>query len=438
MRIAGVHIERLTLVVRDDKSGKISCFKFKNLEELFDSNEIKRCADIYINAGENNFLVKAKFFPNKSPEQAKNYVFKHLSEFSVGRGKDYVIKLAVVPKENGSNVYIIEGKEEQIHARIVGLPVENYLISGVIPDNFAISYPFMLEEGLDSPVLIVEVGSEELILNCLDKGIITFTRSAFFEKKDLLDSIKKEIDVLLHRIGPVNEIFFTGKLTDKKLKKFKEEIPSYENKINKYKGPPGLSSDAILAYGLSLSPLMEFNNDLSPEYIALGRKEWNKEAKFKKFTRIIAYYMGILLSIPLLLLIAGEAWLFVFDRQIGKLKDSYEKVKKIQTEVMVLRNKLKLHEETRTPIPWGFFLSLISSSIPDNVCLIELETEPTMEESRKGFTFYLTGEGETQEAVMDFYSELQNIDIIDETNIRKIKNEKGITSFVFTVTLYSE
>jgi hypothetical protein len=438
MRIAGVHIERSILVVRDDKSNKVSYFKFETLEKLFKSKEVKKCDSIYINAGENNFLVKAKFFPNKNPEQAKNYVLNHLAEFSVGKGKEYVIKVTVVPKEDASYVYIIEGKEEQIYARVVDLPVENYRISGVIPDNFAISYPFMLEEGLDGPVLIVEVGAEELILNCVDKKIITFTRSAFFEKKDLLDSLRKEIEILLHKVGPVKSIYFTGKLAERKFKKLKKEFSSYKNKINKFRGPLDLSPDAILAYGLSLSPVMAFNNDLSPEYIAVGREEWNKDAKFRKFTRIIAYYMGILLSVPLLLLIAGEMWSFIFDRQIGKLRNSYEKVEKIQAEVGELRDKLKLHEETRTPIPWGLFLSEISRSIPDNVCLIELESEPTIMENKKGFIFHLTGEGKTQEAVMEFYSEIQNIDIIDETSIKRIKNEKGITSYVFTVVLYSE
>jgi hypothetical protein len=399
MRIAGVHIERSILVVRDDKSNKVSYFKFETLEKLFKSKEVKKCDSIYINAGENNFLVKAKFFPNKNPEQAKNYVLNHLAEFSVGKGKEYVIKVTVVPKEDASYVYIIEGKEEQIYARVVDLPVENYRISGVIPDNFAISYPFMLEEGLDGPVLIVEVGAEELILNCVDKKIITFTRSAFFEKKDLLDSLRKEIEILLHKVGPVKSIYFTGKLAERKFKKLKKEFSSYKNKIKKFIGPEGLSSDSILAYGLSLSPVMAFNNDLSPEYIAVGREEWNKDAKLRK---------------------------------------SYEKVEKIQAEVGELRDKLKLHEETRTPIPWGLFLSEISRSIPDNVCLIELESEPTIMENKKGFIFHLTGEGKTQEAVMEFYSEIQNIDIIDETSIKRIKNEKGITSYVFTVVLYSE
>ncbi len=438
MRIAGVHIERSILVIRDDKSASVSYFKFNTLEELFNSKEIKRCDSIYINAGENNFLVKTKFFPDKSPKQARNYILKHLSEFSVGKGKEYVIKVAAVPKENGSIVYIIETKEGQIYARIVDLPVENYMISGVIPDNFAISYPFMLEKNLDDSVLIVEVGAEELILNFIDKKIITFTRSAFFEKKDLVDSFKKEIEIFLHRIGPVKKIYFTGTLTDKELKKFKKEITSYKHKITKFKGPEGLSSDAVLAYGLSLSPVMGFNNDLTPEYIAIRRESWNKDAKLRRFTRSGAYFMGILLSVPLLLLIAGEVWLFAFDRQIGKLRDSYKRVEKIKTEVVELREKLKLHEQTRTLIPWGFFLSEISRSIPDNVCLIELESEPAMKENKKGFTFYLTGEGKTQEAVMEFYSKIQNIDIIDETNIRKIKNEKGITSYVFTVVIYSE
>ncbi len=438
MRIAGVHIERLILVVRDDKSGKVTYFKFKTLKELFNSKEIKRCNDIYINAGENNFLVKAKFFTKKDPEQAKNYVLKHLSEFSVGRGKEYVIKLTAVPKEDGSNVYIIEGKEEQIYARIVDLPVENYRISGVIPDNFAISYPFMLEEDLDEPFSIVEVGSEELVLNVIDNRVITFTRSVFFEKKDLFNSLEKEIDILLHRVGSVKKIYFTGEITDKTLKKLKKGIPSYKNKISKFKSPEQLSSDAVLAYGLSLSPVMGFKNDLTPEYIANEREKWNKEAKFRRFARSIAYFMGILLSIPLLLLIAGEVWFYVFDRQTVKLKDSYQKVNKIRTEVVVLREKLKLREETRTSIPWGFFLSEISRCIPDDVCLIELESEPTMKENRTGFIFYLTGEGKTQEAVMDFYSKIQSMEIIDEANIKKIKNEKGITSYVFTVVVYFE
>ncbi len=438
MRIAGVHIERRILVIRDDKSGKVSYSKFNTLEELFNSKEIKRCNEIYINAGENNFLVKTKFFPDRNPEQAKNYVLKHLNEFSVGKGKEYVVKIAAVPKENGSNVYIIEGKEEQIYARIDDLPVENFRISGVIPDNFAVSYPFMIKDDLDGSLLVVEIGTEELILNRIDKRAVTFTRSVFYDREDLVDSLKKEIDILLHRAGSVKKIYFTGKFTDKSLKKLKKEITSYKNKMSKLKGPAELSSDAILAYGLSLSPVIGFNNDLTPEYIATKREELNKEEKFKKFTRISAYVMGILLAVPLLLLIAGGVWFFVFDRQIERLSNSYEKVKNIRKEAVALREKLKLHEETRTPIRWGFFLSEISRNIPNNVCLIELESEPTMIENKRGFIFYLTGEGETQEAVMEFYSAIQNIEIIEETNIKKIKNEKGITSFVFTVILYSE
>ena len=438
MRIAGVHLERRILVIRDDKGGEVSCFKFETLGELFDSKEIKKCNDIYINAGENNFLVKTKFFPDKSPEQAKYYVFQNLDEFSVGKGREYVFKVAAVLRENGSVVYLIESKEEQIYNRIVDLPVENYRVSGIIPDNFAISYPFMIEEGLDDSFSIVEVGSEELILNVIDKGIMTFTRSIFLEKKDLLNSLKKEIDILLHRVGSVEKIYFTGKITDKELKNIKKEIPAYKNKMIKFKGPAKLSSDAILAYGLSVSPVMGFNVDLTPQYIATERANWNKEEKFRKFSRCMAYFMGFLLFVPLLFLVSGEVWFYVFDRQINELKSSYERVNEVKKEAVMLREKLKLHDETRTSIPWGFFLSEISRIIPDNVCLIELESEPTILEDKKGFIFHLTGEGKTQEAVMDFYSKIQKIDIIDETNIKKIKNEEGITSYVFTVVLYSE
>ena len=67
IRIAGVHIERSVLVIRDSKSGKISSFNFETIEELFNSKEIKKCDKIYINAGKNNFIVKTKFFPDKSP-----------------------------------------------------------------------------------------------------------------------------------------------------------------------------------------------------------------------------------------------------------------------------------------------------------------------------------------------------------------------------------
>jgi hypothetical protein len=438
MKIAGVHIERLILVIRDDKSDKVSCFKFETLDELFNSKEIKRCNKIFINAGENNFLVKTKFFPNKKPEQAKNYVLKHLNEFSVGRGKEYVIKIDAVPNENGATVYIIEGKEEQIYARIVDLPVGNLRITGVIPDNFAVSYPFMLEDGFDNSFLTVEIGTEELIINCIDKKVITFTRSAFFEKKDVLNSLEKEIEILLHRVGSVEKIYVTGKLTDKKLRDLKKEISSYKNKIHKFHGPENISLEAVLAYGLSLSTLVGYSNDLTPGYIVIERETWNRDTKLKKFTRIIAYFLGILLAVPLFLLIAGEVWFYMFDQEIGKLEDSYEKVKKVQTKVAGLREKLKLHEETRTPIAWGFFLSEISRIIPDNVCLIELESEPTISKNQKGFIFYLKGKGKTQEAVMQFYSEIQKIDIISETNIRKIKNEKGTTSYAFTVVVYSE
>ena len=436
MRIAGVHIERSILVVRDEKSERVSCFKFETLEALFNSKKIKKCNKIFINAGENNFLVKTKFFPDKKPEQAKNYVLKHLNEFSVGKGKEYVIKIDAVPNKNGATVYVIEGKEEQIYDLIDGLPVENLRISGVVPDNFAISYPFILEDNFDGSFVTIEIGSEELILNYIDKKVITFTRSAFFEKKDLVDSLKKEIEILLHRIGSVEKIYLTGKLTDKKYKKLKKEISSY--KIDKFHGPEDISSEAVLAYGLSLSPLMEFNNDLTPEYIVVEREKWNKENKLRNFVRSTAYFSGILLSIPLFLLISGEIWSYMLDRQIGKLEDSYEKVKEVKGEVAVLREKLKLHEATRTPIEWGFFLAEISRIIPDNVCLIEIESEPTMSENQKGFLLYLRGVGKTQESVMEFYSEIQKIDIISETNIRKITNEKGITSYSFTVVVYSE
>jgi len=438
MKIAGVHIERSIMVVRDNKSGQVTPFNFKTIEELFSSKEIKKCDKIFINAGENNFLIKTKFFSDKNPDEAKNYVLEHLDEFTVGRNKEYIVKLTAASKENGSNVYVIEGKEKQIQQRILDLPVEDYRISGVIPDNFAISYPFMLKKSLGDLLLIVEVGTEEFILTYLEEKIITFTRSAFFEKKELADSLKKEIEILLHRAGSVNKIYFTGKLTDKELKKFKKEIPPYKNKINKFNGPGDLSSDAILAYGLSLVPLMEFDNDLTPEYIAIKREEWKKEAKFRKFTRSIACFMGILLSLPLILLIAGEIWLFIFNRQINKLSSSYEKNEKVQTKVIELRKRLKLHEETRTPIPWGYFLFEISRRIPDNVYLNGLDSEPTINEDRKGFIFHLTGEGKSQEAVMEFYSEIQDMEIVEETNIKKIKNEKGITSFAFTVVLYSE
>jgi len=438
MRIAGVHIERSILVIRDDKSGKVSYFKFDTLEKLFSSKEIKKCNSIFINAGENNFLVKTKFFQNKQPERAKNYVLKHLSEFSVGRGKEYVIKIDAVPDENGSTLYIIEGKEEQIYNRIVDLPVENLKISGVVPDNFAISYPFLLEESPESVFLTVEVGVEELILNHIDNKVITFTRSVFFEKKDLVNSLKKEIEILMHRVGSVEKIYLTGRLTDKKLKNLKKEISSYKNKTHKYHGPGDLSSDAVLAYGLSLSPLMEFNNDLTPGYIVIEREKWRRETRLRMFTRRIAYFSGILLAVPLFLLIAGEVWSYIIDRQIGRLENSYEEVKRVQSKVSRLREKLKLHEETRAGIAWGFFLSEISHIIPDNVRLIELESEPTMTKNRKGFILHLKGEGKTQEAVMEFYSKMQKIDIIAETNIKKITNEKGITSYVFTVAVYSE
>ncbi len=438
MRIAGVHIERSILVIRDDKSSKVSCFKFDTLEKLFGSKEIKKCNSIFINAGENNFLVKTKFFQNKQPEEAKNYVLKHLNEFSVGRGKEYVIKIDAVPDENSSTLYIIEGKEEQIYNRIVDLPVENLKISGVVPDNFAISYPFLLEESPESVFLTVEVGAEELILNHIDNKVITFTRSVFFEKKDLVDSLKKEIEILLHRVDSVEKIYLTGRLTDKKLKNLKKEISSYKNKIHKYHGPGDLSSDAVLAYGLSLSPLMEFNNDLTPGYIVIEREKWRSENRLRMFTRRIAYFSGILFAVPLFLLIAGEVWSYMIERQIGRLEDSYEEVKQVQSKVAQLRKKLKLHEEARAGIAWGFFLSEISHIIPDNVRLIELESEPTMSKNRKGFILHLKGEGKTQEAVMEFYSKMQKIDLIAEANIKKITNEKGITSYVFTVAVYSE
>lgn len=438
MRIAGVHIERMILVIRDDKSGEVSCFKFDTLEKLFNSKEIKRCDEIYINAGENNFLVKTKFFPDKSPAQAKKYVLKHLSEFSVSRTGEYLIKVEAVPKDDGVNVYIIEGKEEQINNRIIGLPVDNYRISGVIPDNFAISYPFMFEKKLDAAFLIVEVGSEELILNFIDEGIITFSRRAFFEEKDLLDSLKKEIEVLLHRLGSVEKIYVTGKFKDKEIEKLKKEDPSYKGKIEEFDSSVDLSSDAILAYGLSLSPVIGFNNDLTPKYLEIGREKWKKEKRFRRLTHGIVYAMGALLSIPIILLIAGEIWLFLFNRQVDKLNNLYERNEKIKTEVIELKEKLKLHEESRTPIPWGAFLFEISDKIPDNVHLIELDSEPTIDENKKGFIFSLTGEGKSQEDVMSFYSGIQNIDMVGETNIKKIRNEEDITSFVFTVVLYSE
>jgi hypothetical protein len=41
MRVAGVHVERAILVVRDGKNDEISYFKFEALEDLFSSKEIK-------------------------------------------------------------------------------------------------------------------------------------------------------------------------------------------------------------------------------------------------------------------------------------------------------------------------------------------------------------------------------------------------------------
>ncbi len=438
MRIAGVHIEMSILLIRDSKSGKVSSFNFDTIEDLFNSKEIKKCDSIYINAGRNNFIIKTKFFQDKNPEEAKNYVLKNLDEYTVGRSKNYIVKLAVISKDNGSNVYIIEGKEKQIQKRISDLPIEEYNISGVIPDNFAISYPFMLEKGLNDRVLIVEVGSEEFILAYLEKRIITFTRSASFENEELVDSLKKEIDVLLHKVGSVDRIYFTGKLTKKDLKEFKRKFSSYKDKICVFHKPVDFPPDTVLAYGLSLSPDMKFENDLTPAYTSVKRGEWKEEEKVKKFIRKATYSLGILLSIPLILLIAGQIWLFIFERQINKLSDLYEKNKKIQTEVIELRERLKLHEEVRTPVPWGVFLFELSGRIPDNVCLNELDSEPTINENRKGFIFNLTGEGKSQEDVMDFYSRIQEMDIVEETNIKKIKNEEGITNFVFTVVLYSE
>jgi len=438
MRIAGVHIEMSVLVIRDSKSGKVSSFNFNTIEDLFNSKEIKKCDSIYINAGRNNFIIKTKFFQDKNPEEAKNYVLKNLDEYTVGRSKNYIVKLAVVSKDNVSNVYIIEGKEKQIQKRISDLPIEEYNISGVIPDNFAISYPFMLKKGLNDRVLIVEVGSEEFILAYLEKRIITFTRSASFENEELVDSLKKEIDVLLHKIGSVDCIYFTGKLTKKDLKKLKKDFSACEKEVCKLYKLGDLHPDVILAYGLSLSPDMKFENDLTPAYTSVKRGEWKEEEKVKGFIRKAIYSLGILLSIPLILLIAGQIWLFTFNRQINKLSDLYEKNRKIQTEVIELREKLKLHEEARTPIPWGVFLFELSERIPDNVCLLELDSEPTINENEKGFIFNLTGEGKSQEYVMDFYSKIQEMDIVEETNIKKIKNEEGKTNFVFTVVLYSE
>ncbi len=438
MRIAGVHIERNILVTRDLKSGYVSSYNFKTIEELFNSKEIKKCERIFINAGENNFLIKVKFFPEKNPEEATNYVAKHLDEIVVGTSKEYLIKLTASSKENGSNVYIIEGKEKQIQKRIIKLPVEDYKISGVIPENFAISYPFMLDKDLDKTILIIEVGEEDFILTYLEKKTITFTRSSFFEKKELLDSLKKEIDILLHRAGSVDKIYFTGRLTDKELKKIKKDFPSYKRKINKFLVPMELTGEAMLAYGLSLTPNMEFDTDLTPGNIVIKREKYKEEIKIKKLVRRTTYAMGIVLSLPLIFLIAGQIWLSTFNRRINQLRSSFEKNTRIQAEVRKLREKLKLHEEIRTPIPWATFLFEVSNRIPDNVCLKELDSEPTMNQNNKGFIFNLTGEGKSQEAVMDFYSKIQAMDIVEETNIKSIKNEKGITSFIFTVVVYSE
>ena len=438
MRIAGIHIERSVLVIRDSKSGKISSFSFESIGDLFDSKEIKKCDKIYINAGKNNFIVKTKFFTDKSPEKAKDYVLKNLDQYTVGRSKNYIVKIGAVRKGNGSNVYIIEGKEKQIQKRISNLPFEDYKISGVIPENFAISYPFMLEKELHERVLIVEVGSDEFILTYLEEKIITFTRNASFDKGELLDSLKKEIDVLLHRIGSVDRIYFTGKFRGKDFKKLKKEFTACKSKTCKLYKLGDITPDAILSYGLSLSSNMEFENDLTPAYTSIKRGEWIEEEKVKRIISKVVCYMGIILSIPLILLIAGQIWLFIFNRQINRFGDSYEKNKKIQEEVIELKGKLKLHKEARTPVPWGIFLFELSERIPDNVCLIEFDSEPTINEDKKGFIFHLTGEGRSQEDVMNFYSKIQEMGIVEETNIKKIKNEKGITSFIFTVALYSE
>jgi len=438
MRIAGVHLERSILVIRERESGKVTFFDFQALEELFNSQEIKSCDKIYINAGESNFLIKTKFFSNKIPEEAKNYVLHNLREFTVGRRKEYVVKVAAVPKEKGSNVYIIEGKKKQIHNRILNLPIEDYRITGVIPDNFAISFPFMLEERLDERLLIVEMGLEKLILSYLEDKIITYTRSTSFEKEQFVESLKGEMEILIHRADSVDRIYFIGDIPEENLGEIKREIPEYTDKIDEFYSPETLPDSAILAYGLSLTPLMGFDNDLTPEYITAKREERKKEAKFKKITSNIVYFLIILLSIPLFLVLAGEIWLFIFNRRIEELSSSYEKVDKIQQKVVKLKERLKLHEDVRTSIPLGTLLSELSRRIPDEVCLLELVSEPALKGDKKGFTFHLRGEGKTQKAVMQFYSKIQNMKILEETNLKKVSNEGGITSYEFTVILYPE
>ncbi|MEO0292667.1 MAG: hypothetical protein ABIN61_00395 [candidate division WOR-3 bacterium] len=438
MRIAGVHIERAILVIREKERGKISFLRFQSLNELFKSREIKRCNEIYVNAGENNFLVKIKNFSNRDPEEAKNFVIKNLSEFTIGRGKDYITKVFAIPKGDGSIIYVVEGKEEEIRKRITTLPIENYLISGIIPDNFAIAYPFMEEEKIENIVLVVEIGRGEFIFTYLEDRKITFTRSVFYEEKEKISSLKKELDILLNKVGSVKKIYFTGDISDKEIKELKKDFYSYKTKIKGIYTTKGLPPEAILAYGLSLAPIMKFENDLTPKFLIGIKEERRRELRIKKFLISVVYFFSILISIPIFLLITGKIWIFVFNQRIDRLNTSYERARKMEIKVMKLKEKLRLNEEIRRGVSWGKFLFEISRCIPDDVCLLGLESEPKIEERKKGFVVNLIGIGKTHEAIMEFCSKIQDIGMVSEINIKKIKTEKGVINFDFAITLYSE
>ena len=439
MKIAGIHLERLKAVIRKegtDIGTNLSILNFSSLEEMFESKELLGCDSLYINAGENNYLIKSEFFPDKNPDEVTQFILKNLNKYIVGRRKkEEIIRIATSPAKKGCMGYIIESEKKRINQRIQALPIDDYRISGVIPDNLAVVVPFILhQEGTEHSILIVEIVVSEFIFTCLDKGVITFARSSSFEEKDLLDSLDEGINIASRWVDKIERIYITGDLSEKEKKKLYKKS-AYRKKFIEYSLEEMPPPDSLLAYGLSLTPEMGMEVDLTPEEFFERRKDYKEERRIKGYVKRIGYLLGGLLFIPILLLVAEGVWLLTFNQRIERYRELYQTTKELQSEVVELQMRIQLQESTRTSIPWERFLNGISKIIPRNVRLASLESEPVIMKDKKGFKIHLAGKGKNQEAVMKFYTRLKDMKVVRETNIEKVENKGGITIFEFTATL---
>lgn len=439
MKIAGIHLERLKAVIRKEGTDivtNLSILNFSSLEEMFKSKELLGCDSLYINAGENNYLIKSEFFPDKNPDEVTQFILKNLNKYIVGRRKkEEIIRIATIPTEKGCMGYIVESEKKRINQRIQALPIDDYRISGVIPDNLAVAFPFILhQEGTEHSILIVEIVVSEFIFTCLDKGVITFARSSSFEEKDLLDSLDEGINIASRWVDKIERIYLTGDLSEKEKKKLYKKS-AYRKKFIEYSLEEMPPPDFLLAYGLSLTPEMGMEVDLTPEEFFERRKDYEEERRIKGYVKRISYLLGGLLFIPILLLVTEGVWLLTFNQRIERYRESYQTTKELQSEVVELQMRIQLQESTRTSIPWERFLTGISKIIPKNVRLASLESEPVIMKDKKGFKIHLAGKGKNQEAVMKFYTRLKDMKVVREPNIEKVENKGGITIFEFTATL---